>query len=79
MRPGDVFREVFYPTLVFGLIGTVWCVAQYMPGGGDRIPQRLFPPLNPALSQRALIDYDAADRQPTTAPTRVSSIDPNER
>jgi len=81
MRSGDLFREVFYPMLVASLIGTVWCVAKYMPGGlgsADSERIRYYTPLDPALSHQALMAGEASAGS-TTAPTRVTSIDPAER
>jgi hypothetical protein len=82
MRSGDLIREVFYPMMVASLIGTVWCVAKYTPasvGGSENMQIRFYAPLDPALSRRALMAGDVPPANPTTDPTRISSIDAGDR
>jgi hypothetical protein len=80
MRAGDIVREIFYPTFVAGIIGSVWFLGHNRWMSGDGPPQ-WWPAADPALSQRVLQDDQPNQPQamstpsPTTRPTAVTALD----
>jgi hypothetical protein len=80
MRAGDIIREIFYPTFVAGIIGTVWFLGHNRWMSGDAPPQ-WWPAADPALSQRVLEDNEPKQPQSisnspaTTRPIAVTALD----
>jgi hypothetical protein len=80
MRRSDIVREVCYPLLVFSMIASVWCMGYSSVLSGSSEVPTTYPAIDPVASMRALEDPPADSKAdaPTTRPTAISAINPDE-